>query len=415
MNYQQTIDFLFTQFPAYQLNGTSAYKPGLERILKLSKIAGNPHNAFKSIHLAGTNGKGSCSHMLASILQEAGFKVGLFTSPHLVDFRERIKINGIEIPQQKVVDFVKKFKTKAEVINPSFFEYTTIMAFQFFAEENVDIAIIETGLGGRLDCSNIIKPEISVITNIGLDHQQFLGDTIPEIALEKAGIIKPKTTTVIGRKQEDTTKLFKKISQQLHSKLIWAENCNCPFELDLKGDYQKENAQTVLATIKELQVLRWKISEQNIKNGFSNTIRNTCFKGRWQTLNESPKVICDTGHNSDGIKAIVKQLHRQSFQKLHIVWGMANDKDVSTLLNLLPKIGFFYWCAAKSERSIDVQTLLEVGAENECMGKAYSSVQRAVEAALKYAKSDDLVFIGGSTFVVAEAIPYFMNLTAVSQ
>lgn len=404
MNYQETIDFLFLQFPAYQKHGGRAFKPGLERVLELSNLAGDPHKKFKSIHLAGTNGKGSCSHMLASILQEAGYKVGLFTSPHLKDFRERIKINGNEIPKDEVIDFVKGFQTQAEAIQPSFFEYTTIMAFEYFAQESVDIAIIETGLGGRLDCSNIITPEVSTITNIGLDHVQFLGDTLAEIAGEKAGIIKPGIPVVIGRKQGETVTVFDYVSIQNKSELIWAEELEFNYELDLKGYYQKENGKTVLATINQLKKQNWKIPEEAIKAGFGNTIQNTGLLGRWQTLQNSPKVICDTGHNVDGVKIISNQIENLNFNKLHIVWGMVDDKDVDTILNLLPKVGFFYWCSPKVARALDVNKLMKAGAENDCMGIVYSSVDEAKSAAIKNASPDDLVFIGGSTFVVAEAL-----------
>ena len=404
MDYTQTIDFLFNQFPAYQKHGGSAFKPGLERVNALAELAGNPHKKFKCIHLAGTNGKGSCSHMLASILQEAGYNVGLFTSPHLKDFRERIKINGKEIPEGYVVDFVAEFKEAGKAIEPSFFEYTTILAFKYFAESDVDIAIIETGLGGRLDCSNIITPEVSVITNIGLDHQKFLGETLPEIAGEKAGIIKPEIPVVIGRKQGETVSVFDYVAFQNKSKVIWAEDFSANYELDLKGYYQKENAKTVLTTIKELISQGWDISEEKISDGFSNTIKNTGLKGRWQELQSAPKVICDTGHNIDGVRIIADQIEDQQYEKLHIVWGMVDDKDIETILNLLPKVGFFYWCAPKIGRALDVNKLAKIGADNECMGISYNSVEEAKNAALANAGENDFVFIGGSTFVVAEVL-----------
>ena len=402
MNYEETIDFLFTQFPAYQKHGGSAFKPGLERVLQLSNLADNPHQKFKSIHLAGTNGKGSCSHMLASILQEAGYKVGLFTSPHLKDFRERIKINGLEIEKQYVIDFVEEFK--AEAIEPSFFEYTTIMAFKYFAEQEVDIAIIETGLGGRLDCSNIINPVVSVITNIGLDHVQFLGDSLPEIAGEKAGIIKPNTPVVIGRKQGETITIFDFVALQNKAEIIWAEETECNYKLDLAGYYQKENSKTVYATIKELVKQGWNISERNIASGFLSTVNNTDLKGRWQILQQSPQIICDTGHNIDGVRIIANQIEDLQYERLHIVWGMVDDKDIEAILNLLPKVGFFYWCSPNIGRALDVKKLMEAGLENDCIGLAYSSVQEAKKAAIDSAKENDLIFIGGSTFVVAEVI-----------
>jgi len=404
MDYNQTIDFLFNQFPAYQKHGGSAFKPGLERVLALSELAGNPHKKFKSIHLAGTNGKGSCSHMLASILQEAGFKVGLFTSPHLKYFRERIKINGQEIPEQTVIDFVNQFKLDAESIQPSFFEYTTIMAFDYFASEKVDIAVIETGLGGRLDCSNIITPEVSIITNIGLDHQQFLGNTLTEIAGEKAGIIKPNVPVVVGRKQGETVSVFDYISHQNQSEITWADETEFNYELDLKGYYQKENSKTVLSAVKVLTQQGWKISEDNIKNGFAKTVKNTGLKGRWQTLQNNPLVICDTGHNVDGVRIVADQIEDQKFEKLHIVWGMVDDKDLDTILSLLPKIGFFYWCAPNIGRALDVNKLAKAGVENDCIGQAFDSVEEAKKAAIENAGENDFVFIGGSTFVVAEAL-----------
>lgn len=404
MTYKKTIDFLFSQFPSYQKKGGTAFKPGLERILKLSALADNPHKKFKSIHIAGTNGKGSCSHMLASILQESGYKVGLFTSPHLKDFRERIKINGAEISEQKVIDFVKKFTKRTESIQPSFFEYTTIMAFQYFANEKVDIAIIETGLGGRLDCSNIITPEISVITNIGLDHQKFLGDTLTEIAREKAGIIKHGIPVVIGRKQSETCSVFDFFSHQQKSKLTYSETRNIKYDLDLKGHYQRENSKTVLSTIKNLQEQSWNIPEKAIRIGFNNTIKNTGILGRWTTLQLSPKVICDTGHNEDGVKLIVQQLADEKHKNLHIVWGMVNDKDISTILNYLPKKAKYYWCSPNNERALDIKKLTSEALKLKLNGECFKSVLEAKAKAIEQADCEDLIFIGGSTFVVAEIL-----------
>lgn len=404
MNYQETINFLFTQFPSYQKEGKNAFKPGLERILKLSELANNPHKNFKSIHIAGTNGKGSCSHMLASILQESGYKVGLFTSPHLKDFRERIKINGVEITEQYVIDFVHKFKSKAKSIQPSFFEYTTIMAFEYFSSQKVDIAIIETGLGGRLDCSNIIVPEISMITNIGLDHQQFLGETLTEIASEKAGIIKPNVPVVIGKKQGETVSVFDFFAHKNNAELIYAENTSVNYKLGLKGYCQKENSKTVLTTINKLQNKGWEIPENAIKEGFKNTVENTGLFGRWNTLQKNPKVICDTGHNKDGIKLIVQQLKDETYENLHIVWGMVNDKDVAEILNLLPKKARYYWCSPKIERALTTKELKATAYNLKLKGESYSSVLTAKENAIKSGGKNDLIFIGGSTFVVAEAL-----------
>lgn len=404
MKYQETVDFLFSQFPAFQKDGSSAYKPGLSRIFELSELVGNPHEKFKSVHLAGTNGKGSTSHMLASVLQEAGYKVGLFTSPHLKDFRERIKINGVEIDEEFVVDFVSKFKISASEIKPSFFEYTTVMAFDFFAKEKVDIAIIETGLGGRLDCSNIITPEVAVITNIGLDHVQFLGGTLGEIAKEKAGIIKHNVPVVIGRKQGETVTVFDFFAIQNKSKIYWAENTNVDYNSDLKGWYQKENIKTAVSTLNILREESWDISLDSIEKGLLNVVKNTGLKGRWQSLGESPKVICDTGHNEDGLKQITAQLRAESYEQLHIVWGMVDDKDVTSILKLLPKDAKYYWCKPQIGRGLAVKDLVKVAQEVGLVGEEFNSVELAKKQALSMATSNDLLFIGGSTFVVAEVI-----------
>tara|TARA_B100000795_G_scaffold258900_1_gene233401 strand:- start:6431 stop:7645 length:1215 start_codon:yes stop_codon:yes gene_type:complete len=404
VKYQETVDFLFSQFPAFQKDGSSAYKPGLSRIFELSELVGNPHEKFKSVHLAGTNGKGSTSHMLASVLQEAGYKVGLFTSPHLKDFRERIKINGVEIDEEFVVDFVSKFKISASEIKPSFFEYTTVMAFDFFAKEKVDIAIIETGLGGRLDCSNIITPEVAVITNIGLDHVQFLGGTLGEIAKEKAGIIKHNVPVVIGRKQGETVTVFDFFAIQNKSKIYWAENTNVDYNSDLKGWYQKENIKTAVSTLNILREESWDISLDSIEKGLLNVVKNTGLKGRWQSLGESPKVICDTGHNEDGLKQITAQLRAESYEQLHIVWGMVDDKDATSILKLLPKDAKYYWCKPQIGRGLAVKDLVKVAQEVGLVGEEFNSVELAKKQALSMATSNDLLFIGGSTFVVAEVI-----------
>jgi len=404
VNYKETLDYLFSQFPVFQKDGSSAYKPGLDRVFELAKLVGNPHESFKSIHIAGTNGKGSVSHMLASVLQESGYKVGLFTSPHLKDFRERIKINGTEISESFVVDFVSKFKISASKIKPSFFEYTTVMAFDFFAKEKVDIAIIETGLGGRLDCSNIIIPEVSVITNIGMDHIQFLGDTLGEIAKEKAGIIKHEVPVVVGRKQGETVNVFDFFAIQNKTKIYWAENEQGNYISDLKGWYQKENIKTAYTTLKVLQERNWDIPSDSITNGFLNIVKNTSLKGRWQSLGESPKVICDTGHNEDGVRQIIAQLKSEIYEELHIVWGMVNDKDASSILKLLPKKARYYWCKPKVDRGLEVSRLVELAEELNLVGEEFSSVELAKNKALSFANSNDFIFIGGSTFVVSEVL-----------
>lgn len=403
MNYQATIDFLFSQFPVYQKDGGSAYKPGLERIFELSALAANPHEKIKTIHLAGTNGKGSTSHMLASILQEAGYKVGLFTSPHLIDFRERIKINGEVIPEQNVIDFVETFKSVAKDIQPSFFEYTTVMAFDYFSKEQVDIAIIETGLGGRLDCSNIITPEVSVITNIGLDHVQFLGTTLGEIAKEKAGIIKPNVPVVVGRKQGETVTVFDYFAHQNQTKITWSENISEEFECDLKGDYQKENIQTAVATIQTLNS-NWEVSKLAIQEGLKSVVKNTQLRGRWEELQSDPRVICDTGHNEDGVRFNVNQLANLNYSQLHIVWGMVDDKDVEVILKMLPNEAQYYWCKAKIGRALKPEELQSIGETLGLKGGVYASVEAAMKSALSHASQEDLVFIGGSTFVVADAL-----------
>lgn len=404
MNYKETVNYLFNQFPAFQKDGSSAYKPGLERVLELSRIAGDPHNGLKCVHVAGTNGKGSTSHMLASILQEAGYKVGLFTSPHLVDFRERIKINGTEIPEARVVHFVAQYLEKAKDIQPSFFEYTTVMALEYFRSEKVDMAIIETGLGGRLDCSNIVLPEVSVITNIGLDHVQFLGNTLTDIAKEKAGIIKKGVPVVVGRKQGETVTVFDFFAHQMQTSINWSESISESCKTDLKGIYQVENSKTALATINQLQLKGWKVNDEDIKNGFLNTVKNTGLKGRWQQLCDSPRVVCDTGHNEDGVKQIVKQLSHVEYENLHIVWGMVNDKDASQILKLLPTKAKYYWCCPPNKRGVDVKVLAQWGSDHELIGNTYTSVQQAYLAAKAAAGVSDFVFVGGSTFVVAEVL-----------
>lgn len=404
MNYEETIDFLFNQFPAYQKDGSSAFKPGLERVIQLSALVENPHEKIKTIHIAGTNGKGSCSHMLASILQESGLKVGLFTSPHLKDFRERIKINGKEIDEDYVIEFVQNLRTQATEIAPSFFEYTTIMAFKYFADQAVDIAIIETGLGGRLDCSNIIQPELSIITNIGLDHQQFLGPNITSIAGEKAGIIKHNTPVIIGRKQPETQRVFNEKAALENAELIYSNHEPFQIELDLKGDYQIENAKTVITAIRKLKEVGWEISTENIQVGLKNVIQNTGFRGRWQQLGTQPTIVCDTGHNKDGIQWIVSQLKSLQFERLHIVWGMVNDKDITKILKLLPKTAHYYWCAPKINRALSTDLLQTSALAVNLKGNCFSSVKEALKAAKSEAHPNDFIFIGGSTFVVAEVV-----------
>ena len=332
MTYQQTINYLFSRLPIYQREGETAYKSNIDNIVSASKILSNPHDKFKSIHIAGTNGKGSVSHMLSSILHEAGYKVGLYTSPHLKDFRERIKINGEIISELEVVKFVENNKINFEKIGLSFFEFTVALAFNYFANKKVDIAIIETGLGGRLDSTNIITPELSIITNIGLDHIKLLGNTIEQIAKEKAGIIKQNVPVVIGINQVKIKDIFQNIANKKNTHIKYAKNYK--FTTDLKGDYQKENINTVITAILEIQKQGWKITKKDITKGLLNTIKNTGLLGRWQTLNEEPLIICDIGHNEDAIKANFKQIQQTPHKKLHIIFGLVNDKNLDSILNL---------------------------------------------------------------------------------
>jgi len=401
MIYQDTLDYLFSQLPMYQRSGAAAYKEDIGNIIKACDILQDPHKKFKSIHIAGTNGKGSTAHMLASILQEAGFKAGLYTSPHLKDFRERIKINGKMISKDQVIDFVKKNKTEFEKINMSFFEYTVAMAFDYFAESQVDIAIIETGLGGRLDSTNIISPELSVITNIGYDHTNLLGSKLEQIAKEKAGIIKKNTPVVIGRKQEKIINdIFKITAYNKKSKIFFSE-INNNISCDLKGEYQNENINT---TIKAIEVLNWNIDNKNIYKGLKNVIKNTGLNGRWQIISKTPHIICDTGHNQDGIKNITRQLKKINFNNLHFIFGTVKDKNITEIIKLLPKEAMYYFCAANIDRAFNASKLKDISLELNLQGNAYNSVKDAYNNAISNYKKDDLIFIGGSTFVVAEIL-----------
>jgi len=390
----------------YQRVGTVAYKKDLDNTLALAKYLGNPERDFKSIHVAGTNGKGSVTHMLASVLQEAGYKVGLYTSPHLKDFRERIKINGKCIPEKEVTSFVTTNMPFFETHALSFFEMTVGLAFAYFRDQKVDIAIIEVGMGGRLDSTNIVIPELSVITNIGKDHTQFLGDTLAEIALEKAGIIKPKIPIVIGELQKQTKPVFEKTASKNQAPIFFAEaEIMENYELDLLGNYQQKNCQTAAVALKVLmQNTNFKYSVKNIENGLKNVIRNTGLQGRWQIINKNPKVICDTAHNAEGLHYVLKQLKEEEFVKLHIVIGVVSDKDLTIVLPLFPKDAIYYFCKPDIPRGLDASILMEKGSAFGLKGNNYSSVKGAYKAALKVAAQEDVIFIGGSTFVVAEII-----------
>ncbi|NOR28280.1 MAG: bifunctional folylpolyglutamate synthase/dihydrofolate synthase [Lutibacter sp.] len=405
MNYKETLDWMFAQLPMFQRQGKTAFKKDLTNSIAFSKHLNYPDTKFKSIHVAGTNGKGSTSHMLASILQEAGYKVGLYTSPHLKDFRERIKINGEVISETEVIDFISENKLFLDTHKLSFFEMTVGLAFDCFEKHNIDIAVVEVGLGGRLDSTNIITPEVSVITNIGFDHTQFLGDTLPEIAFEKAGIVKHKIPVVVGEFQEETYAVFKNTASRMNAPIFLASSkINNNYESDLKGNYQANNIKTALQTISVLKTKEFFISEENIKNGLLNVVKNTALLGRWQILNEQPKVICDTGHNKEGLHYVFKQLQNETFETLHIVLGVVNDKDLDSILPLFPKNAIYYFCKPNIPRGLNEVELQKKCSKFELQGTIYSSVKKAYNSALKLAITEDLIFIGGSTFVVAEVL-----------
>ena len=402
MTYKKTIDWMFSQLPMYQRQGKAAFKKDLTNIIDFCNTLENPQYKFKSIHVGGTNGKGSTSHILSSVLQEAGYTVGLYTSPHLKNFTERIRINGEEISQPFVVDFISKHKNFLESKQLSFFEMTVGMAFEYFATQRVDIAIIEVGLGGRLDSTNIINPEVSVITNIGYDHTQFLGDTLKEIASEKAGIIKNNTPVVIGEDQDEVMDVFLKKASEMNADIYWSSDKKHDYVTDLLGSYQKKNIKTALQT---LEVLKgFTILKTHIREGLLNVVKNTNFKGRWQILKEIPKVICDTAHNKEGLQIVLDQLANQSFKNLHIVLGVVNDKKLEELLPLFPKHANYYFCKPDIPRGLDKHELEVKANLFGLLGSTYESVNEAYLQAVSNAEKEDLVFIGGSTFVVAEVV-----------
>ena len=405
MRYQDTLDWMFSQLPMYQRQGNSAFKKDLSNTLKLSEHLHFPERNFKSVHVAGTNGKGSTSHMLASVLQESGYKVGLYTSPHLKDFRERIKINGQVVSKQFVIGFISRNKSFFEANALSFFEMTVGMAFDYFSKQKVDVAIIEVGLGGRLDSTNIITPEISVITNIGFDHMQLLGSTLEAIAIEKAGIIKPAVPVVIGETQVETEPVFREIAHKNKAEIIFADqNPTEKYSSDLKGHYQSKNIVTVIQTIKELQKIGYHITHNQIKAGLLKVKDNTGLMGRWQELNANPKVICDTGHNKEGLTYVMNQISNEVFENLHIVFGVVNDKDLNSIIDILPKKAIYYFCKPDIPRGLEADILKKTFNNFGLYGSAYHSVNEAYKAALAHAKPNDFIFIGGSTFVVAEII-----------
>ncbi|UPT69549.1 MAG: bifunctional folylpolyglutamate synthase/dihydrofolate synthase [Flavobacterium sp. JAD_PAG50586_2] len=406
MNYKETLDWMFNKLPMYQTQGATAYRKDITNTLLLAKHLGNPEQYLKCIHVAGTNGKGSTSHLLASVLQEAGYKVGLYTSPHLKDYRERIAINGKSISEEYVTDFINKNKPFFEANELSFFEMSVGLAFKYFKEQNTDVNVIEVGMGGRLDATNIITPLISVITNIGLDHTQFLGDTLEAIAYEKAGIIKPNVPVVIGEYVAQTKPVYLAKAEETNSKIYFASDLIAEtFPSALIGDYQTQNKKTVLQTIKVLQSQNdFTITEKNIKDGFLNVIINTHLYGRWQQLGENPKIICDTAHNSHGLKIVLNQLKKESFDQLHIVLGVVNDKNLDEILPLFPKTAKYYFCKPNIPRGLDAEILKEKASGYDLEGETFSSVSNAYKAAKEKAMSKDLIYVGGSTFVVAEIL-----------
>ncbi len=403
MTYPETLDWMFAQLPMYQQKGPTAYNGKLQGIQSFTTHLGDPHHNFRSIHVAGTNGKGSCSHMLASILQEAGYRVGLYTSPHLKDFRERIKINGEMISEEEVIRFIKENKPYIERNHMSFFEMTVAMAFEHFSKERVDIAVIEVGLGGRLDSTNIINPEVCLITNIGMDHTDLLGDSIEKIAYEKAGIIKPYTPVVISEKQEETTKVFREVAKSQQAKIIFAEDKNYKnYTTSLKGVYQNRNIKGVVAVIRTLA--NFNVSEEHISQGLAKVVENTGLLGRWQILGEGPRIIADTAHNSEGLNLVIEQLSHEIYDELWIVLGFVKEKDLDQLLPLFPKEAHYLFCRPDIPRGMDAEVLKSKAGEYGLKGAFYHSVSNALKTAKKEAKKTDLIFVGGSNFTVAEVV-----------
>ena len=428
MTYKETLDWMFNKLPMYQRIGAAAYKADLNNTIQLLQLLDNPHHNFKSVHVAGTNGKGSTSHMLASVFQEAGYKTGLYTSPHLIDFRERIRINGEMIPEENVVQFIDTYKAKFEAMELSFFEMTVGMAFDYFSKEKVDIAIIEVGMGGRLDSTNLITPELSIITNIDFDHMKFLGDTRAKIAYEKAGIIKPGIPVVIGETHPETEQVFIDKAKEDNSPIYFADQVfDCDkihiesnttqqfdvwknselymeaLEIPLMGNYQQKNLTTVMCS---LDLLRgnFDLTEDHIRDGIGKVISNTHLMGRWQILNSDPLTIADTGHNVAGITEVVRQLADMHYEKLHFVLGMVNDKDIESVLQLLPRGADYYFCKADIPRGLDANILAEKAFDMGLRGMVYESVNHAYRSAVNNARFGDIVFIGGSNFTVAEVV-----------
>ena len=404
MNYKEVVEWLFVQLPVFQHTGSNAYRPDIGNIVELTQKAGNPQNEYKSIHVAGTNGKGSTCHMLASVLQESGYKTGLFSSPHMKDFRERIRVNGKMCSKKFVTGYVNDYFELIQSLNASFFEVTTAMAFEYFRQEKVDVAVIETGLGGRLDSTNIIHPVLSVITNIGMDHTAILGNTLAEIGFEKAGIIKNETPVVIGESVDETRQVFLKKAKACHSDIIFAEEKIYPeYESDLKGIYQQKNKRTVLTAIGELRKSGFEISEESVVRGLRNVVANTGLRGRWDVLNQKPLIVADSSHNPHGLAEIKKQIDSTGFDKLHLVLGFVSDKDVASILKFFPKDAAYYFCQPAVSRKFPVEKLKEMYSD-KLNASFYETVNSALESARKQAANEDLIYIGGSSFVVAEVL-----------
>lgn len=404
MTYAETVDYLFSQLPMFQRIGAAAYKADLSNTIALCELLGNPQHKFKSIHVAGTNGKGSVSSTLASILQEAGYKTGLFTSPHLKDYRERIRLNGAFIPEETVVDFVEKYKEQVGEIKPSFFELTCALAFDFFAKAEVDIAVLEVGMGGRLDSTNLVIPEVSVITSVSMDHQQFLGETLELIAVEKGGIIKSGIPVVVSENPTEVMAVLRGIANSRRASFHQVRDNEQTIATDLGGIYQLENMRTVRKTVEILRSLGWSIPETNLEKGALAVVKNTGLRGRWEILSAHPLTIADVGHNEEGVAIAMNMLLQIPAKKIHIVWGMMSDKDAAKIFNLLPKNAVYYWCRPDVPRGKDVGQLKLEGSEVGLLGESYPTVMDAMVAAQKAAGQGDVVFAGGSVFVVAEVI-----------
>lgn len=429
MNYQETLNYLYNSTPVFEHVGAVAYKEGLQNTLALDKHFNHPHTNFKTIHIAGTNGKGSCSHSLASILQEAGYKVGLYTSPHLVDFRERIRVNGQCISKERVVKFVEDERKFFEPLHPSFFELTTALAFKYFDEQKVDIAIIEVGLGGRLDCTNIISPILSIITNISFDHTQFLGDTLAKIAAEKAGIIKKGVPVIIGEANEETSPVFQSKANEVNSDIVFAEDNaivtssspmadggrryylsnNSTLVGELSGDYQERNMNTILCACNILKQMNIIKNDDVIAKGLTNICKNTGLLGRWHTIQNNPTVVCDTGHNVGGWNYLAPQIKRQQCNQLRIVFGMVDDKDINSVMYLLPKNAIYYWTQAESKRAIKAERVAEIAIKHDLRGEIFDNVEVAYTKALQDSNKDDFVFVGGSSYIVADLLTFLLR------